>query len=424
MEAALIVFIIFGSITIWVRGFPSLLNAARGRGKERELRRELDAGTQKLRALSEQNQRYEDRLRTLEGIVCDVDYELNRKLARLATLNLSAQQVAAAQATQSGLHDGAAAAAAQRGEPPASTATATDGRVVKRPPAVRGLLEAGMRVADRFVIEDALGSGAMAEVYAAYDEKLEETVALKVMAGVSLMEPDAIERFKREASAVRRIRHPNVVQLHDMFVDRGIHMLSMEYVHGESLRQVLEREVALHLSDVRFITEQVCDALEAAHAAGVVHRDLKPDNILIDAEDQVRVIDFGVAKVATLSGLTMTGVVMGTPEYMAPEQMRGKDVDGRSDLYSLGAVVFHMLAGKPPFTGDSPIAVGLAQCTDPLPDLGDFRELPASWVKFVERAMSKRPDERFATAAEMRAALPEAAQQAGKPRFAPAVGGR
>jgi serine/threonine-protein kinase len=223
---------------------------------------------------------------------------------------------------------------------------------------------------------------------------------------------------------VRRIQHPNVVRLHDMFVDRGIHMLSMEYVHGESLREVLDREVALHLSDVRFITEQVCDALEAAHAAGVVHRDLKPDNILIDAEDRVRVIDFGVAKVATMGGLTMTGVVMGTPEYMAPEQMRAKTVDGRSDLYSLGAVVFHMLAGKPPYDGDSPIAVGLAHCTDPLPNLGELRELPEAWVRFVERAMQKRPEDRFATAAEMRAALPDVARQAGKPRFAPAVGER
>ncbi|MDH5674000.1 MAG: serine/threonine protein kinase [Myxococcales bacterium] len=426
MEAALIVFIIFGSITIWVRGFPAFLDAARGGRSSRKLQRLIDAKTAELRVLEKKSAKYEERLQTLEAIVCDVDYELNRKLARLATqqLMLSAGDSAgsamgaleAGRAGRSRLPSAAPArrkdpAAAMRERDSADASLAPTGirRAGDRPgPSDTGSLRRGMRVADRFVIEGALGAGAMGEVYTAHDETLDETVALKVMAGVSLLDPDAVERFRREATAARRITHPNVVRLHDIGVDRGVHFISMEYVRGESLRQRLARDGALPLAQVRNILAQLCDALEAAHGAGVVHRDLKPDNVLIDHGGDVRVIDFGVARLPYREGLTATGVVMGTPEYMAPEQIQGKDVDGRTDLYAAACIAFHMIAGSPPFKGDSPIAVGIAHCTETVPSLEDFRDVPAAWEVFIDRGLAKDPDERFTDAAEMRGALPPA----------------
>ncbi|MDD9938235.1 MAG: serine/threonine-protein kinase, partial [Myxococcales bacterium] len=395
MDAVLIVLIIFGSITIWVRGFPSILSAAKGGGRKeaRRLQQLLDASTAEVKALRAENSKNEVRLQTLEGIVCDVDFELNRKLARLAT------QALALPAPESCGGTPVLASAPQSNpgasSPPAQSGARPHARTEAAPSA--GVLSAGTRVGDRFVVEELLGSGAMGEVYAAYDETLDNTVALKVMAGLSLMEPDAVERFRREASAARRISHPNVVRLHDLGVDRGIHFISMERVKGESLRQRLDREGVLGLSEIRELVAQICDALEAAHGAGVVHRDLKPDNVLIDREGKVRVIDFGVAKLPYVKGVTATGVVMGTPEYMSPEQVQGKEVDGRSDLYSLGAIVFHMVAGSPPFKGDSPIAVGIAHCTDPVPALAEYRDVPRPWQDFILRAMAKPPADRFPT---------------------------
>ncbi|MGD8862516.1 MAG: serine/threonine-protein kinase [Myxococcales bacterium] len=398
MEAVLIVFIIFGSITIWVRGFPSFVSAFRGRRGERELRKQLEVSTQQLHRLQAENASYEERLQTLEGIVCDVDHELNRKLARLATAQLALPPADPRPTARGGEAErespallGARDSGVQESLAPQSQST--------------GVLGAGVRIADRFVVEAPLGSGAMGEVYLAYDETLDETVALKVLAGVSLADADAVERFRREATAARRITHPNVVRMHDIGVDRGVHFISMEYVRGESLRQRLDREVALDLDVIRDLTVQVCEALQAAHDAGVVHRDLKPDNILIDRQGRARVIDFGVAKLPQARGMTATGVIMGTPEYMAPEQVLAKPVDGRTDLYSLGAILFHLLAGSPPFKGDNPIAIAYAQCNEPAPPLEEYRDLPAAWTRLVARALAKQPAERFESAARMREEL-------------------
>jgi serine/threonine-protein kinase len=399
MEAVLIVFIIFGSITVWVRGFPSFVNAFRGRGGERELRKRLEASTQQIKRLEAENASYEDRLQTLEGIVCDVDYDLNRKLARLATAQLALPPGDPRPTTRGG-----GGGDSERPAPLGARDSGVQESLAPGPQAT-GVLGPGVRIADRFVIEGPLGSGAMGEVYLAYDETLDETVALKVLAGVTLADADAVERFRREATAARRITHPNVVRMHDIGVDRGVHFISMEYVRGESLRQRLDREVALDLDVIRDLAAQVCEALQAAHDAGVVHRDLKPDNILIDREGRARVIDFGVAKLPQARGMTATGVIMGTPEYMAPEQVLGKAVDGRADLYSLGAILFHLLAGSPPFKGENPIAVAYAQCNEPAPPLDEYRDLPDAWTRLVSRALSKQPAERFDSAARMREEL-------------------
>jgi hypothetical protein len=266
-------------------------------------------------------------------------------------------------------------------------------------------LSPGQRVADRFVIERALGAGGMGEVYLARDTVLEETVALKTISA-ALASSSAVERFRREAQAARRISHPGVVRIHDIGKDGELTFISMEYVAGESLRQRLERQGPPPLPELARMALQLCAAIGAAHAAGVIHRDLKPDNILLDARGQVRVIDFGLAHVQAGGSFTATGAVMGTPDYMAPEQVLAHPVDARTDIYALGCVLYHAIAGTPPFVRDTPVATGIAHCNEPprplsmlRPDLGD------GWEPLVLRAMQKDPANRFQSASELQEAL-------------------
>jgi serine/threonine-protein kinase len=224
-----------------------------------------------------------------------------------------------------------------------------------------------------------------------------------------LLDPAAADRFRREASAARRISHPNVVRIHDIGEEQGMLFLSMEFIAGTSLAALLERHGTLPLDQLRDITQQICRGLEAAHEAGVVHRDLKPLNILIDARQQVKIIDFGLARLPHLEGMTATGMILGTPEYMAPEQIRGRAVDPRTDIYALGAVMYHALVGHPPFRGDSPISVGFAHCNEVLPAPNAMRpEVPPGWSQLVVKAMAKDPAGRFDSAQQLAASLPPA----------------
>jgi serine/threonine-protein kinase len=323
------------------------------------------------------NPEVEQRLRNLESIVCSVDYELNAKLNRLASRQLQV---------------------------PASTPELAETAALSV-----GSVEPGSRVAGRFVVERRLGEGGMGAVYLARDEQLGEMVALKMIAGAALLDPAAAARFRREASAARRISHPNVVRLHDIGEEQGMLFLSMEYIAGTSMAQMLARHGRVEAAQLRPWVAQICSGLEAAHQVGVVHRDLKPGNILIDETQRVKIIDFGLARLPHIEGMTATGMILGTPEYMSPEQIRGRNVDARSDIYSLGAVIYHALVGKPPFSGDSPIAVGFAHCNDPLkPPRSERADVPEAWSSLVARAMSKDPSSRFDSAAELAAALPSA----------------
>lgn len=266
-------------------------------------------------------------------------------------------------------------------------------------------LQSGQRVAGRFVIERALGAGGMGEVYVAHDSTLDEKVALKTIAS-SLVGTAAVDRFRREAQAARRITHPNVVRIHDIGQDGPLSFISMEYVEGQSLGQRLEREGALPTAEVKRIALELCAGLAAAHAAGVTHRDLKPDNVLLDSHGKVRVIDFGLASVDSYTGLTATGAVMGTPGYMAPEQVLGKDADARTDIYAVGCILYHALAGVPPFARDSAIAVGFAHCYDAPTSLITHRTgIHADWEALVMRMLAKEPDARFQSATELSEAL-------------------
>jgi serine/threonine-protein kinase len=240
------------------------------------------------------------------------------------------------------------------------------------------------------------------------DEKLGEAVALKLLRDTIGSDRTLLARFHREVTLARRISHPNVVRLHDLGQEGSMPFLSMEYVPGESLRAILKRQGTLAAPILRGLLAEVCAGLAAAHAVGVTHRDLKPENILIHGGQHAKIIDFGIAKMADLEGMTATRMILGTPQYMSPEQIRGLAVDARSDLYSLAVVAFEALTGRLPFEGPSAIAVGYAHCNEPVPSLRDRRPDAVAWDPFIARGLAKDPAQRFQDAEEMSRALPAA----------------
>jgi serine/threonine-protein kinase len=257
-----------------------------------------------------------------------------------------------------------------------------------------------------FQIERLIGRGGMGAVYLATDRQIGEQVALKVVSGALADDPTAADRFRREASAARKITHPNVIRIHDLGDDQGVLFLSMEYFPGRTLAALLEARRALPFEEAREILGQVCQALAAAHAAGVIHRDLKPQNVLVDERRTVRVIDFGLAKATYLHSLTATGMILGTPEYMSPEQIRGLPVDHRTDVYALGAMAYHLLCGRPPFVADSPIAVGFLHCNEPpTPPRELAPTIPEASETAILRALAKSPGERWNSIDELWARL-------------------
>jgi predicted Ser/Thr protein kinase len=371
--------IIFGSITAW--------RAMAMSHKERMARLEREGQQGMLPAADQAYVReLEQRVEHLETIVCSVDFELNAKLNRLASVQLQL---------------GDAAARTIAGELPA----ATFAKRAARPSLFE--LEPGQRLADRFVIKRALGTGGMGAVYLANDERLGESVALKIMHGMALLDPAAGDRLRREASAARRISHPNVVKIHDVGEDAGHVFLSMEYVDGQSLKELISRQRVLPLERVRAYLSEICVGLQAAHGQGVIHRDLKPANVIVTPDHHVKIIDFGLARIANLEGMTATGMLLGTPEYMAPEQIKGGPIDERTDLYSLGALAYHAITGRSPFHGDNPIAVSLAHTTEqPIPPSRLRPGVSPEWDAFVLKALSKAKEDRFDSAEAMREALP------------------
>jgi serine/threonine-protein kinase len=246
----------------------------------------------------------------------------------------------------------------------------------------------------------------MGIVYVAHDSRLGENVALKVISATFSSEPQAAERFRREASAARKVTHPNVIRIHDVGEDQGLLFLSMEYFPGMTLAQLLGRRGPLPIDEARALLDQAGEGLAAAHRAGVIHRDLKPHNVLVGEGRAVKIIDFGLAKASFLDGMTATGLIMGTPEYMAPEQVRGRAVDARTDVYAFGCVAFHALAGVPPLRADTPIATAFLQCSQPPPSLRSVRpDAPATVEAAITRALAKEPADRFSTVEEMLGAL-------------------
>jgi serine/threonine-protein kinase len=209
-----------------------------------------------------------------------------------------------------------------------------------------------------------------------------------------------VDRFKREAAAARKVSSPNVIRIHDLGEARpGLLYLSMEYFAGRTLADLIAQRGIVPLDDARDILKQVVNGLEAAHQAGVIHRDLKPSNVLVGERGAVKIIDFGLATTAMAEGLTATGAILGTPHYMAPEQIRGKGIDARSDIYALGALAYHLVCGRPPFHGDNAIAIGFAHCSEEPPPLRNIRrDVPANLEAAILAALAKAPEDRPASA--------------------------
>ena len=372
----------------------------------------LPPGTvDEVAALKSERDTLRQRVENLEAIVCSVDYELNQKLGRLIDeqrlLADAPAAVAPASPAPPAIAPAAPLAIAPAAPPVGLERTATSAARVPAPASAGGLTT-GAVLANRYRVERLLGRGGMGAVYLAHDEVLDESVALKVIASAfAADEPALVERFRREAAAARKVTSPNVVRIHDLGEARpGLLYLSMEYFPGRTLAEVITARGLVPMADCVDYLGQICTGLAAAHDAGVIHRDLKPHNVLVGERNAVKLIDFGLAKATAGSGMTATGVLLGTPHYMSPEQIRGKTVDAASDIYALGALAFHLVGGRPPFTGDNAIAVGFAHCTEPVPSIKALRpDVPAALEAVITRALAKAPADRPRSAAEFKAAL-------------------
>ncbi len=266
---------------------------------------------------------------------------------------------------------------------------------------------AGATIGD-FHVERLLGRGGMGEVYLATQLSLNRPVALKVLRPDVLAKPGYRERFEAEAIAVAKLNHPNIVHVYAMSQHDGVHYIAMEYVEGTNLREYIARRGPLDLAQAYSIMKQTGQAIGAAGEAGIIHRDIKPENLLINRRGRVKVADFGLCRQIDEEGpqITQTGITMGTPAYMSPEQAQGFTLDHRSDLYSLGATYYFMLAGVPPFKADSPVAMALKQIREiPSSLLAHRPDLPLEIDRLVMKLMAKNPADRFQSAAEMLADL-------------------
>jgi serine/threonine-protein kinase len=275
-------------------------------------------------------------------------------------------------------------------------------------------LDSGALVGGRYRIERRLGGGGMGIVYAAWDGAKERAVALKVIDPEHTADRAVVARFQREATIMSETRHPNLVEVLDHGEADGRSYLAMELLEGRNLAEALAERKTYEPAAAVPILDAILRALEAAHARQIVHRDLKPENVFLTpgaGGEAVRVLDFGVAKVVGGSAqeqLTRSGTVVGTPEFMSPEQAVGTDVDARSDLYSVGCIAFAMLCGRPPFVDSWAMRVVMKQAFEPAPPPSRVRPALASAPGvdgFVARALAKKPAERFQSAAEMRSAL-------------------
>ncbi len=259
---------------------------------------------------------------------------------------------------------------------------------------------------NRYDIEREIAQGGMAEVYLARDRLLDRPVALKALFPEYAREPSFVERFRREAQAAANLNHPNIVSIYDWGQESGTYFIVMEHVEGRSLRDLIRSEGPLEAAQASEITAEIAGALAFAHRSGVVHRDVKPGNVLLTRSGTVKVADFGIARAGTSEGLTQTGSVMGTATYFSPEQAQGLPVDGRSDVYSLGVVLYEMVTGVVPFTGDSPVAVAYKHVREaPVPPSRRSPEVPEDLERIILTAMAKEPDHRYQTADDMRADL-------------------
>ena len=265
----------------------------------------------------------------------------------------------------------------------------------------------GEVLADRYEVEELVGAGGMSSVYRAHDRLLDRKVALKVMHQHFGEDPEYVERFRREARSVASLAHPNVVTVIDRGEQDGRQFIVFEYIDGENLKQLIQRRGAAPVKTALELAKQIAQALSFAHQQGLVHRDVKPQNVLLNGDGTAKVTDFGIARSLDVQhGMTQTGTVLGTSDYIAPEQAQGQAVDEQTDVYSLGVVLYELLTAEVPFPGESFVAVAMRHINEPPPLLRDSRpDVPPRVEAVVQKAMAKNPADRFKSMAELCAEL-------------------
>ena len=276
-----------------------------------------------------------------------------------------------------------------------------------------------MLIAERYEVQRKLARGGMAEVFVGQDQSLDRPVAIKVMFPEFAADTAFVERFRREAQAAANLTHPNIVAVYDWGPIDTTYFMVMEYVSGRTLAEIIREAAPINPERAADLAAGVASALGFAHRNGVVHRDIKPANVIIDDAGEVKVADFGIARAVSggAGDLTQTGTVMGTATYFSPEQAQGQDVDPRSDLYSLGVVLYEMITGRPPFTGDSPVSIAYKHVQEPVPPPRSIvPAIPAGLQAITLKLLAKRTSNRYASAEDLRADL--ARFRAGEPVLA------
>ena len=260
----------------------------------------------------------------------------------------------------------------------------------------------------RYRVIEQVGHGGMADVYKAYQPSLDRHVAIKVIHPFLADDGDFLSRFEREAKAVATLRHPNIVQVYDFDAEDGLYYMVMEFIDGSTLKTLLEtmpaRGALLGLDDAVRVILAVGSALKYAHSRHMVHRDVKPGNVMITGDGHVILTDFGIAKIISATKLTASGAMVGTPAYMSPEQGRGEPGDERSDIYALGVMLYQLLVGRLPYDADTPIALVLKHINDPLPLPTALRpDLSPELERVIDKALAKQPEDRYQTVDAMTA---------------------
>jgi serine/threonine-protein kinase len=257
-------------------------------------------------------------------------------------------------------------------------------------------------IAGRYELIELIGKGGMSSVWQAHDRLLDRIVAIKILHPHFTEDEEYVERFRREARSVAQLSHPNIVTVIDRGEDAGRQYIVFEYVEGENLKQLVERGGPMPIRDALLMALQMARALAFAHGRGLIHRDVKPQNVLLNTDGQAKMTDFGIAREVDVEGVTITGTVLGTSEYIAPEQARGQQVDSQTDVYSLGVVLYELLTGGVPFDGDNFVTVALRHVNEPVPSVLERRpDAPPRVALAIERAMAKSPDERYGSMDEL-----------------------
>ncbi|UCC83804.1 MAG: protein kinase [Gemmatimonadota bacterium] len=275
----------------------------------------------------------------------------------------------------------------------------------------RTSLDCGTTFANRYEVMEQLGSGGMGEVYRVLDTEIDEEVALKLLRPEITLDPQLVERFRNELKLARRISHPNVCRVYDIGEHEGLYYITMEFVPGEDLLSVLRRSGPLDPAQLISVARQVCEGLAEAHRLDVIHRDLKPQNVLVDEHGRAHVMDFGIARHLGSAGMTETGLVIGTPEYMSPEQIEGMGVDARSDIYSIGVILFELATGQPPFQAPTPLAIAVKHQTTPAPDPRALNtRIPVEISQLILKCLGKDKQQRYQSTTELLADLDRVAR--------------